>query len=71
VAQTSLTAAIDESKKEWVSRQISNTHRDNFEKKAWIQEDKSSNTWVWICPKEHCGLNARQFLVVVQTYFGV
>jgi hypothetical protein len=36
-----------------------------------MQSDKSSNAWVTVCPKEHSGLNARQFPVVVQTYFGV
>ena len=30
-----------------------------------------SNTWVTTCPKEYNALNARQFPVVAQTYFGV
>ncbi len=30
-----------------------------------------SKTWVATFPKDHIGLNARQFPVVSQTYFGV
>ena len=71
MAQSDLTAAVDESKKEWGSRHINVRQRDNFERKAWMQEDRSSNTWVWTCLNMHCGLNARHFPVVVQTYFGV
>jgi hypothetical protein len=29
------------------------------------------STWVTACPKEHNALNAKQFHVVAQTYFGV
>jgi hypothetical protein len=71
VAQTNLTTVIDESRKEWVNKQINCRHRDSFERKAWIQEDRSNIIWVWTCPKDHCGLNAWRFPVVVQTYFGV
>jgi hypothetical protein len=53
VAQTNLPVAIDESKKEWFSRQVSDKHRVTFEWKACIREGRSSNTWVWTCLKEH------------------
>jgi len=36
VAQSNPAAAIDESKKEWVSRQLNDKERDSFERKAWI-----------------------------------
>ena len=36
-----------------------------------MQPDKSSSAWVTVCPKDHNGLSTRQFLVVVQTYFGL
>ncbi len=42
-----------------------------FARKAWMQCDRSSSAWVTACPKEHNALNARQFPIVAQTYFGV
>jgi hypothetical protein len=30
-----------------------------------------SSTWVRACPTKHIALNAKQFSVVAQTYFGV
>jgi len=36
-----------------------------------MQSDKSNIAWVTTRPKEHSGLNARQFPVGVHTYFGV
>ena len=47
-----------------------NKARD-FGRKACVQADMMSITWVTTCPKEHIALNARQFHVVAQTYFGV
>jgi hypothetical protein len=44
---------------------------NNFERKALYQSYKFNNAWVWTCLKEHNKLNARQFPVVAQTYFGV
>jgi len=41
-----------------------------FERKAWYYSGKFRSAWVWACPKEHTNLNARQFVVVAQTYFG-
>jgi hypothetical protein len=54
-----------------IDNDIRKRDHTDFGKKAWIQADKMSNTWVTSCPKEHSSLNARQFPVVAQTYFGV
>ena len=43
----------------------------NFERKAWLQSDKKNNAWVWACPRGDLMLNARWFIVVIQTFFGV
>jgi hypothetical protein len=64
-------STCDESKNVWVFRQLKDKRQDNLERKAWYQTYKSSNALVWTCPEEHIRLNARQFLVVTQTYFGV
>jgi hypothetical protein len=45
-------------------------HAD-FGRKAWVHVDRMSITWVATCPKEHIALNAMQFSVAAQTYFGV
>ncbi len=42
-----------------------------FARKAWMQSNRNISAWVTACPKEHNALNARQFHVVAQTYFGV
>ena len=54
-----------------LGRDISQRDQSDFGRKAWMQSDKSSNAWVTPCPKEHKGINARLFPVVVQTHFGV
>ena len=61
----------DESKKQWLRSHLQERNNNNFERKAWYQSDKTSGVWVCTCPKEYCRLNARQFPVVAQTYFGV
>jgi hypothetical protein len=61
---------LDETRRIKVDREIRRDHTD-FGRKACIQADKMSNTWVTTCPKEHSALNARQFPVVAQTYSGV
>ena len=57
--------------RERVGKEISQRDQSDFGRKLWMQSDKSSSAWVTVCPKEPSGLNARQFPVVVQTYFGV
>ncbi len=44
---------------------------EDFGRKAWMQSDRNSSRWITTCPKEHIALNAKQFPVVAQTYFGV
>jgi hypothetical protein len=46
-------------------------HHEDFVRKAWMQSNRNNNAWVTACPKEHSSLNAGQFPVVCQTYFGV
>ena len=66
-----MTTILEESRRERVGREISKRDPADFGRKAWMQSDKTSSAWVTTCPKEHNGLNPRQFPVVVQTYFGV
>ena len=66
-----LTATLDETRRVKIDNDIRRRDHMDFGKKAWIQADKMSSSWVTACPKEHIALNARQFHVVVQTYFGV
>jgi len=66
-----MTAIMEESIRDRVGREICQRDQSDFGRKAWMQSDKSSSTWLTLCPKEHNGLNARQFPVVVQTYFGI
>ena len=54
-----------------VDRQMKEMGHSEFQRKAWMQIDRSSSAWVTACPKEQSALNARQFQVVAQTYFGV
>ena len=52
-------------------KQLKDKHQINFDSKAWVHANEFNSAWVWSCPKEHCILNAREFLVVAHTYFGV
>ena len=66
-----MTATLDETRKMKIDSEIRRRDHTDFGKKAWIQADKMSITWVTTCPKDHIALNARHFPVVAQTYFGV
>ena len=66
-----LTATLDETRRVKIDNDIRRRDHMDFGKKAWIQADKMSSSWVTACPKEHSALNARQFPVVVQTHFEV
>jgi hypothetical protein len=44
---------------------------DDFERKTWMQINKSNSTWVWSRPKAHISMNARPFPVIVHTYLVV
>ena len=54
-----------------VNEHMKDKEHENFGRKAWLQSDRNIIAWVTTCPKEHSPLNARQFPVVCQTYFGV
>jgi len=71
VTQGSLTTTMDDSRRHMVNEHMKNNEHDNFGRKAWLQSDRSSSAWVRACPKEHSSLDAMQFPVVCQTYFGV
>ncbi len=71
VTQGSLLAIIDDIKRYKLDRLIQAMGHQEFERKAWMHEDKYSSAWVTACPKEHNALTGKQFPVVVQTYFGV
>jgi hypothetical protein len=62
---------LDDTRRVKFDRDIRKGDQTDFGRKAWIHADKISSSWVTTCPKEHGALNARQFPVVVQTYFGV
>jgi hypothetical protein len=66
-----LKAILDETIRTKIDREILGRDHTDFGRKAWVRADMMSNTWVTTCPKEHNALNARQFRVVAQTYFGV
>ncbi len=68
---TTLTVILEESMRDMLGRDIRQRVQSDFGRKAWMQSDRSSNAWVTTCPKEHNGLNARPFPVVVHAYFGV
>jgi len=71
VSRERLTAILEEIRREIMGNDIIHRDQSDFGRKAWMHSDKSSNTWVAKGPKEHNGRNARKFVVVVQTYFGV
>jgi hypothetical protein len=62
---------LDETRRVKIDKDIRGRDQTDFGRKAWIQADEMSSSWVTACPKERSALNARQFRVVVQTYFGV
>jgi hypothetical protein len=70
-SQATITATLDETRRAKIDRDMRGRDQTDFGRKAWMQADKMSSAWVTACPKEHSALNARQFPVVVQTYFGV
>jgi hypothetical protein len=70
-SQATLTTTTDETRRIKIDIEIRKRYHKDFGRKAWIHADKMSNTWVTTGPKEHNALNARQFPVVAQTYFGV
>jgi hypothetical protein len=70
-SHATLIATLDETRRMKIDREFKSRDHTDFGRKAWTQVDKMSNTWVTTCPKEHSALNAMQFLVVAQTYFGV
>ncbi len=61
---------MDETRCKKIDGEIRQRDLTDFGRKAWIHADMMSSTWVTACPKEHNALNARQFPVVAQTYFG-
>jgi len=71
VSQASLTTTLAESRRHFVDKTLRNTPQTNFERKAWMQSDKKIGAWLWACPRGELTLNAIQFSVVAQTYFGV
>ncbi len=71
VSQGSLSATMDDNMIHKLNEHMRGKQHDDFERKAWMQRDKSSSAWVTSCLKEHISLNKNQFQVVCQTYFGV
>ena len=70
VSQAFLSNLLAESRKHYVDTQLRERNHYNFERKIWIQSEKNNNAWVWACPKGDLLLNAMQFPVNAQTYFG-
>ena len=70
-SQATLTVTLDETRRMKIDIEIWKRDHADFGRKAWIQLDMMSSTWVTTCPKDHNALNARQFPVVGHTYFGV
>ena len=70
-SHATLTATLDETKRAKIDKEIRRRDHTDFGRNAWMHADMMNNTWVIACPKEHIALNAIQFPVVAQTYFGV
>ena len=70
-SQATVTATLDETRRIRIDNELRKRDQTGFGRKAWIQADKISGSWVTAFPKEHSALNATQFPVVVQKYFGV
>ena len=66
ISQATMTATIDETRRRKIDGEIRKRDHTDFGRKAWIQADMMSNTWVTTCPKEHSALNAGQFPVVYE-----
>ena len=66
-----MTVTLVETRKVKIDNEIRRRDHADVGRKAWIHAYMMSNTWVTSCPKEHGALNAKQFPVVAQTYFGV
>ena len=62
---------MDDIRRHKIDRQMKELGHSEFQRKAWMQIDMSSSAWLTACPKEHNALNARQFPMMAQTYFGV
>jgi hypothetical protein len=62
---------MEDSLRHGLNEHMKGKPHDDFGRKAWIQSDINNSAWVTTCPKEHSALNAHQFSVVAQTYFGV
>ena len=62
---------LDETRRTNIDKEIRGRDHTDFGRKAWVHADMMSITWVTSYPKEHIALNAKKFLVVAQTYFGV
>ncbi len=71
MTQDTLSATMDDNTRHMVNEHMKGKQKEDFARKAWMQSDKISNAWVTSCPKEHNSLQAGQFPVVCQTYFGV
>ena len=71
VSHASLTVTLAKSRRHFVDKTQRKRPHTNFERKEWMQSDKNNSAWVWACPRGELTLNARQFSVVAQTFFGV
>ena len=71
VAQGSLMTTMDDNRRYKLNENMKGKHHEEFGRKEWMQSDKNISAWVTACLKEHSSLNASQFPVVCQTYFGV
>jgi hypothetical protein len=71
VSQGGISGIMDDNRRHKLDKELKALGHSEFQRKAWMQIDRSSSAWVTACPKEHSALNARQFPVMAQTYFGV
>ncbi len=71
VSQGSLSATMDDSRRQRLNERMRGKQHDDFGRKAWMHCDMSSSAWVASCPKEHSSPNKSQFPTVYKTYFGV
>jgi hypothetical protein len=46
VAKATIVAICEESRIQWVNKQLQERHNNNFEQKAWFQADITSGVWV-------------------------
>ena len=71
VAQGTVSATMDDNMRHRVSKHMKSKQHEDFGRKAWMQSNRNNNARITACPKEHNSLNASQFSVVCQTYFGI